>query len=90
MILEYSIYDTVGLCGTFLYFFSYFLLNMKKVTGNSAHYIGLNLVAACLCLISLMNDWNLASALTQIGFGLISIYGLIIIAIENKKDKQPN
>ena len=84
--MEYSIYDTIGLCGTFLYFFSYFLLNMRKVTGNSAAYIGLNLAAAILCLISLTNDWNLASAITQIGFGLISIYGLFTIFIEQKEN----
>lgn len=83
--MEYSFYDTIGLTGSFLYFFSYFLLNIKKITGDSVAYISMNLIAASLCLISLYNDWNLASAVTQIGFGLMSLYGLLMIGIEKRK-----
>jgi hypothetical protein len=71
-----SVYDAVGMVGTLLYFLGYWLLSCQKIKGEGTTYITMNLCGACCVLFSLLNDWNLSSAIIQIGWIILSIYGL--------------
>ena len=76
-----SIYQIMGVLGFILYMMSYFLLQIGKLRGSSNGYILMNLSAASLVLISLTQHFNLASALIQISWILISFIGLFRLNI---------
>ena len=76
-----SIYQIMGVLGFILYMMSYFLLQIGKLRGSSNSYILMNLSAASLVLISLTQHFNLASALIQISWILISFIGLFRLNI---------
>ena len=67
----------VGVIGFIFYMSSYFLLLTGKIDGTHNCYILMNFTAASLVLISLIHNFNLASALIQICWITISIVGLI-------------
>ncbi len=71
------IYDIIGLLGVGFYVFSYGALQFGKIDGNSLRYCALNGLAASLVLISLLNDFNLASAIIQIVWITVSLCGLL-------------
>lgn len=78
-------YRLVGITGFIAYFLSYFLLQTGHITGAGLPHTLLNLAAASLVLISLIQDFNLASALIQISWILISIMGLCRIARRKRR-----
>lgn len=69
-------YETAGLLGVVLYLGSYAALQLGLIRGNSRTYTLLNLAAASFVLISLLTEFNLASAMIQISWIVISITGL--------------
>jgi hypothetical protein len=69
-------YNSIGYMGVVLYVCAYALLNAGKIDGNGNNYIILNMVAACLLIISLMNDFNGPSFTTQSIWIGLSLYGL--------------
>jgi len=71
-----ELYDSLGILGFLFYIASYALLQTRIIQGDSVSYITLNLLAAILVLISLTNHFNIASALIQISWIAISLYGL--------------
>ena len=71
-----NIYQLIGVIGFILYMMSYFLLQIGKLNGSGNGYILMNLSAASFVLISLTQHFNLASALIQISWILISFIGL--------------
>ncbi len=71
-----ELFDSLGILGFILYLVSYALLQARKILGDSISYIMLNLTAATLVLVSLTNHFNIASALIQISWIVISLYGL--------------
>lgn len=72
-------FELIGVIGFISYLLSYTLLQLGKIKGDSARYTILNMISASLVLISLAESFNLASALIQIAWILISIAGLIRI-----------
>lgn len=72
-----DITETIGVLGFIFYMLSYFLLLIGKIDGTNNSYILMNFVAASCVLISLIHNFNLASALIQIFWIVISIVGLI-------------
>lgn len=68
--------DISGFTGVVLYLASYALLQNGRLRQDSATYSWLNLLAASLVLISLANEFNLASAVIQLSWILISLCGL--------------
>jgi len=78
--------EFLGLLGSGIYFFSYYLLNAEKIKGNGFVYIGMNLVASILVIISLCEQWNLPSFITNSGWALISLYGMSKVYIRNKRN----
>lgn len=74
-----------GIAGVALYLASYGLLQAGILRGASYAYAVLNLVAAALLLVSLTADWNLASALIQISWIVISLAGILRIFLLNHR-----
>ena len=69
-------YDTVGLIGVALYIAAYGALQFGWVQGSGYAYTLMNLAAAALVLVSLVESFNLSSAIIQITWIVISIFGL--------------
>lgn len=71
-----NIYTLIGLVGVVAYIGSYALLQLKLLDGNGVPYTVANLAAASMVLISMVEQFNLASALIQIawiGFGVVGL-----------------
>lgn len=84
MELATNIYQYIGVLGFILYMLSYFLLQIGKISGTGNCYILLNLGAASFVLISLLHQFNLASALIQVSWILISLLGLARTTIQKQ------
>ncbi|MEX0344616.1 MAG: cyclic nucleotide-binding domain-containing protein [Rhizobiaceae bacterium] len=69
-------YDTVGLLGVVMYISAYASLQLRLHRGTDYTYILMNLCAATLVLISLSNNFNLSSAIIQVTWITISLFGL--------------
>lgn len=65
-----------GILGVGIYLSSYGLLQAGVLRGASYTYATLNMLAAGFVLLSLTSDFNLASALIQISWILISLVGI--------------
>jgi uncharacterized membrane protein YqjE len=72
-----SIFQVVGLLGFLAYLGSFAALQMKLLDGNGVVYAALNILAASLVLVSLVEAFNLASALIQVSWICIGLCGLI-------------
>ena len=71
-----ELHNVAGVSGMLLYVASYAGLQMGVLRGETLAYPALNLAAAALVLTSLSVDFNLASALIQIMWIGISVFGL--------------
>ena len=71
-------HDVIGIIGVAFYICNYFLLQVNLLDGNSITYTILNLLAATLVLISLVNTFNLPSVLIQVSWILISLVGIVL------------
>lgn len=69
-------FDVAGLVGVLIYVGSYSALQFGKLDGNSIHYCLCNGCAASLVLVSLFHDFNLASAIIQVVWISVSLFGL--------------
>ncbi len=67
----------VGVVGTAVYIFTYASLQLGKVDGNGLVYVLLNLTASSCVLFSLLYAFNLASALIQVSWVVISLAGIL-------------
>jgi len=73
-----------GAVGVLLYLGAYFLLQAGYLQGSSYVYVGLNLVGAALVLVSLIQAFNLFSAIIQISWIAISLFGIVRILLRNR------
>lgn len=71
--------DAFGIFGVVLYVGSYFALQAGFIGGRGYIYPGLNATAAGSVLLSLIHSFNLSSALIQITFIAISVFGMVRI-----------
>ncbi len=69
-------YTAIGLAGFLAYLISYTLLQTGAIDGNGAVYAMSNLAAASLVFVSLLDAFNLASALIQVSWILVSLFGI--------------
>ncbi len=74
--LPQPLFDLIGVVGFVLYMLAYGLLQIGRISGQSYSYTLMNMVAATLVLISLVNQFNLASLLIQVSWIAISVVGL--------------
>ncbi|WP_299622021.1 hypothetical protein [uncultured Tateyamaria sp.] len=70
--------EVIGLAGFALYVMNYGLLTMQWLNSNCAMYFAVNLMAASFVLIGLAGSFNLAAALIQGFFVVMSTLGLCL------------
>lgn len=73
-----GLYETVGVVGFVCYIAAFGAVQLGLMDGNRLSYTLLNLLAACLVGISLIAEFNLASALIQGSWIVISLIGLTL------------
>lgn len=75
--IHISLSEAFGLTGAILYSAGYLLSAFDKLPSQSPVYYAIKLMAAGLVLISLTQDFNLASAVIQVFFIGVSLIGII-------------
>ena len=80
-----ALLETIGVAGFCLYVLNYSLLTLHRITSHSKIYFVINLIAASFVLIGLIQSFNLASALIQ-GFWIIISITAIIVRLRPAKD----
>ncbi len=71
-------FETIGVIGFCLYVLAYTLLTLRILTGACVMYFALNLFAATCVLIGLSASFNLASALIQLFWVVMSLVGITL------------
>ena len=77
-------HNVIGVSGAILYVISYALLQFDHIENDNTYSV-LNLAAATMVLVSLLHAFNLASALIQVIWIVISISGLLLRYRERKE-----
>lgn len=72
------LFESIGVGGFCLYVLNYTLLTLHKFTSHDARYFALNLAAASMVLIGLMASFNLASAMIQLFWVVISTTAILL------------
>jgi len=67
------VFDVIGVLGFAIYVTTYALLTFQKITSHSPRYFALNLTAATFVLVGLTQSFNLASAMIQMFWIVMSI-----------------
>ena len=81
-------HELIGVAGMVMYLGSYFMLHVGTLRSDSAAYCLANILAASLVMISLLHDFNLASALIQISWIAISMVGLLRMAFGVRRPRR--
>lgn len=71
-----SIHEAIGVAGFMLYVANYTMLTLRYIDGHSLRYFAINLLAATSVLIGLSVSFNLASAMIQGFWAVMSIIGI--------------
>lgn len=74
--VSFDLFDIVGLIGSACILLAYFLLQQGKLSGESKKYFLMNAIGAFLVLISLYYDFNLAAAILESTWLIVSLLGL--------------
>lgn len=73
-----QLYRVAGLLGFFFYMASFAALQFRMIDGQGLMYSSMNVLAAFLVLVSLIGEFNLASALIQISWIVIGLTGIML------------
>lgn len=71
-------FEIAGVAGFGLYVLNYSLLSLGRLSSNSKLYFAINLVAASLVLTGLTQSFNLAAALLQSFWIVMSLTALLL------------
>lgn len=71
-------FEIVGVSGFILYVLNYTLLTFRVLDANQAAYFVINLLASSFVLIGLTASFNLASAMIQVFWIVISLIAITI------------
>ena len=80
-LISESTSQIVGICGVVSYLLAYALLQSGVIGGNGYIYALMNAAAACMVMVSLIHAFNLSALLIQVSFVLLSIGGMIRVAL---------
>ena len=80
--------EAIGVAGFALYVLNYGLLTIHRLTSQSKAYFVLNMFAASCVLIGLTHSFNLASALIQ-GFWIVISVVAILMRLRLGRGAQP-
>lgn len=70
------IFDIIGVSGTVLILFAYFLLQAGKLKSGTILFNSLNFFGALGIIISLTQDWNLPAFFIEVCWAAIALYGI--------------
>lgn len=79
-------YRYIGVAGFLLYVTVYSCLCLRILSSESIRYFVCNTFAASLVLISLSNEFNLASALIQIFWIILGVIGITLRILHRWQD----
>lgn len=79
--------NIIGISGVILLLTAYFLLQINRITATHLSYSLLNCLGSLFILISLFFCWNLPSAVIEIIWLMVSVFGLIKAIISRGKHK---
>lgn len=82
-----AFYELVGVIGFVLYVLNYTLLTFQKLTSEHVSYFVINWFASSLVLIGLMHSFNLAAALIQMFWIVISSVAIVIRVHNHSREK---
>ena len=68
--------NAIGIAGCIVYVLNFFLLQVGRLCGDREAYALMQVLAASLVLVSLINAFNIAALLIQISFISIGIFGV--------------
>lgn len=74
--LSNTMIEMIGVGGFFLYVANYTMLTLRILTGDCLRYFVLNIAAASMVLIGLSASFNLASAMIQGFWVVMSLIGI--------------
>lgn len=74
----------IGFAGVLLVLFTYWLLASGRLSNNDWRYPVLNIVGTVGIAISILEQWNLPSMVSQLVWIAISIVGIMRIAKQKK------
>ncbi|WP_298862222.1 hypothetical protein [uncultured Sulfitobacter sp.] len=83
-------YEAVGVAGFICYIGAFGAVQLDLMDGNQTHFTLLNILAACLVGISLIAEFNLASALIQGSWIFIGLIGLCLRLYRSIPARQPS
>jgi len=84
-VADFAWSDALGLVGVAAYVGSYFALQAGLIRGRGYLYASMNAFAATCVLLSLVNSFNLSSAIIQVTYICISIFGMIRFYLATKR-----
>jgi paired small multidrug resistance pump len=80
--------DILGYIGVLFVLIAYSLQQVRRIDGNGLLYPLLNLIGACLILVSLFHKPNLPAMMMEIAWAIVSLIGIFIaIRLKNSKPK---
>jgi len=74
--MSFDIFTIAGVAGAGTIILAYFLIQQGWLEAKGWRYSTFNLVGATLILISLYTQWNLPSAVIEVFWISISLYGI--------------
>jgi hypothetical protein len=77
--------NVIGVIGFSLYVMNYCLFTFHRLTSHSKLYFVINLMAASMVLIGLTHSFNLAAALIQLFWIVISTTAIIVRLRQSKR-----
>ncbi len=86
--MTYQFYDLVGILGVAMIVGSYFLIQLRKMSGTSLSYTVLNGMGAAFILYSLLYEFNMSAFIVELFWLLISLMGVGRIIIEKRRNSQ--
>lgn len=71
-----TIVQLIGIAGFLTYLASFGALQLRMIDGNGTLYAVMNILAASLVLVSMIEEFNLASTLISVSWIIIGFVGL--------------
>ncbi|HEY7978217.1 MAG TPA: hypothetical protein VID67_08475 [Rhizomicrobium sp.] len=75
--MDVNFYMVAGFAGAFLVIVAYMANQMGRLPSDDWRFPGANLAGSILILASLYSAWNFPSAMIELFWAAISIYGLL-------------
>lgn len=83
----FQLANPLGLLGVVIILVAYFLLSTGRWSAHSIKFQFLNFIGAWMILYSLYFHWNLASAVIEMAWIVISVIGMYRILMHGNKSK---